>query len=146
MFLSQIAGALMGETVFLSICYSMRTALACPVSFVRYFHLPCNSLSMLYLVPYTALTLAGSDKTAHACAGCFIAPLTFQMFWRSFPIGVPSSEYIAPYANIYRGMAVIGTQVCGFNSLLNLQERCDSEDWHLPGFSRLAVHESAPNK
>lgn len=44
-------------------------------------------------------------------AGCFIAPLTFQMYWKSFPIGVPSSEYIAPYANIYRGMAIIGTQV-----------------------------------
>lgn len=44
-------------------------------------------------------------------AGCFIAPLTFQMYWKSFPIGVPTSEYIAPYANIYRGMAIIGTQV-----------------------------------
>ncbi len=33
------------------------------------------------------------------------------MFWKSFPIGVPSTEYIAPYANIYRGMAVLGTQV-----------------------------------
>lgn len=44
-------------------------------------------------------------------AGCFIAPLTFQLFWHSFPIGDPNSEYKAPFANVYRGMAVIGTQV-----------------------------------
>ena len=45
-------------------------------------------------------------------AGCFIAPLTFQLYWHSFNIGSPTSEYKAPFANIYRGMAVIGTQVC----------------------------------
>jgi len=44
-------------------------------------------------------------------AGCFIAPLTFQLYWHSFNIGDPNSEYKAPFANIYRGMAVIGTQV-----------------------------------
>lgn len=47
----------------------------------------------------------------HACPGCFIAPLTFQMYWRSFPIGDPTGDYKAPYANIYRGMAILGTQV-----------------------------------
>ena len=46
-----------------------------------------------------------------ACSGCVIAPLTFQMYWRSFPIGDPTGEYKAPYANIYRGMAILGTQV-----------------------------------
>ncbi|EIE18748.1 OPT superfamily oligopeptide transporter [Coccomyxa subellipsoidea C-169] len=55
------------------------------------------------------------SQIAGALMGCFIAPLTFQMYWKSFPIGVPSSEYIAPYANIYRGMAIIGTQ--GFGML-----------------------------
>ncbi|BDA49724.1 probable metal-nicotianamine transporter YSL6 [Coccomyxa sp. Obi] len=55
------------------------------------------------------------SQIAGALMGCFIAPLTFQMFWKSFPIGVPSSEYIAPYANIYRGMAILGTQ--GFGEL-----------------------------
>ena len=45
-------------------------------------------------------------------AGCFIAPLTFQLYWHSFDVGSPTSEYKAPFANIYRGMAVIGTQVC----------------------------------
>ncbi len=43
-------------------------------------------------------------------AGCFIAPLTFQLFWHSFDIGNPNAQYKAPFANIYRGMAVIGTQ------------------------------------
>jgi hypothetical protein len=44
------------------------------------------------------------------CAGCFIAPLTFQMYWRSFPIGDLGGLYKAPYANVYRGMAILGTQ------------------------------------
>ena len=44
-------------------------------------------------------------------AGCFIAPLTFQMYWRSFPIGDLGGLYKAPYANVYRGMAILGTQV-----------------------------------
>ena len=47
-------------------------------------------------------------------AGCFIAPLTFQMYWRSFHIGDPGGPYKAPYANIYRGMAILGTQVTAF--------------------------------
>ena len=56
-----------------------------------------------------ALLSVPSVIAAHA--GCFIAPLTFQLFWHSFPIGDPNSEYKAPFANVYRGMAVIGTQV-----------------------------------
>ena len=50
-------------------------------------------------------------KRGRSPAGCFIAPLTFQLYWHSFNIGNPHSEYKAPFANIYRGMAVIGTQV-----------------------------------
>ena len=59
--------------------------------------------------------LQGSNDSplmlCHVLAGCFIAPLTFQLYWHSFKIGDPHSEYKAPFANIYRGMAVIGTQV-----------------------------------
>ena len=52
-----------------------------------------------------------ADRALWLHAGCFIAPLTFQLYWHSFNIGNPTSEYKAPFANIYRGMAVIGTQV-----------------------------------
>ena len=53
----------------------------------------------------------GFDGLLWLHAGCFIAPLTFQLYWHSFDIGDPNSEYKAPFANIYRGMAIIGTQV-----------------------------------
>ena len=53
----------------------------------------------------------GVDGLSWLHAGCFIAPLTFQLYWHSFDIGDPNSEYKAPFANIYRGMAIIGTQV-----------------------------------
>ncbi|KAH7387905.1 hypothetical protein KP509_16G047800 [Ceratopteris richardii] len=47
--------------------------------------------------------------------GCIIAPLTFWLFWNAFDIGDPDGEYKAPYAVIYREMAVIGVQ--GFGAL-----------------------------
>ncbi|CAH9113541.1 unnamed protein product [Cuscuta europaea] len=47
--------------------------------------------------------------------GCIIAPLTFFMFWNAFDIGSPDSPYKAPYAVIYREMAILGTQ--GFSQL-----------------------------
>ncbi|KAG9445905.1 hypothetical protein H6P81_012033 [Aristolochia fimbriata] len=47
--------------------------------------------------------------------GCFIAPLTFWMFWTAFDIGSPDGPYKAPYAVIFRQMAIIGVE--GFSSL-----------------------------
>ncbi|KAK4362879.1 hypothetical protein RND71_018120 [Anisodus tanguticus] len=47
--------------------------------------------------------------------GCVIAPLTFFIFYRSFPVGDPNGEYKAPYALIYRNMAILGVQ--GFSAL-----------------------------
>ena len=43
--------------------------------------------------------------------GCVIAPLTFLMFYKAFPIGVPGTAYPAPYATIYRAMAILGVEV-----------------------------------
>ena len=43
--------------------------------------------------------------------GCIIAPLTFLLFYKAFDIGVPGSAYPAPYATIYRAMAVLGVEV-----------------------------------
>jgi OPT oligopeptide transporter protein len=47
--------------------------------------------------------------------GCVVAPLTFNMFYTAFPVGKEGSAYAAPYATVYRAMAILGTQ--GFGAL-----------------------------
>nr|DAD30503.1 TPA_asm: hypothetical protein HUJ06_009354 [Nelumbo nucifera] len=47
--------------------------------------------------------------------GCVIAPLTFWMFWSAFDIGSPDGPYKAPYAVIFREMAILGVE--GFSEL-----------------------------
>lgn len=47
--------------------------------------------------------------------GCVIAPLTFWLYWSAFDIGTPESPYKAPYAVIYREMAILGVE--GFSEL-----------------------------
>ncbi|KDP41791.1 hypothetical protein JCGZ_26809 [Jatropha curcas] len=47
--------------------------------------------------------------------GCVIAPLTFWLFWTAFDIGAPDGPYKAPYAVIFREMAILGVQ--GFSEL-----------------------------
>lgn len=47
--------------------------------------------------------------------GCILAPLTFWMFWRAFDIGSPDGAYKAPYAVIFREMAILGVE--GFSAL-----------------------------
>uniref|UniRef100_A0A1J3HEJ5 Metal-nicotianamine transporter YSL2 n=1 Tax=Noccaea caerulescens TaxID=107243 RepID=A0A1J3HEJ5_NOCCA len=42
--------------------------------------------------------------------GCVVAPLTFFLFYKAFDVGNPNGEYKAPYAIIYRNMAIIGVQ------------------------------------
>jgi len=54
-------------------------------------------------------------QTLGSAIGCLVGPLTFSLFYRAFPVGVEHSEYPAPYATIYRGMAILGTQ--GFGAL-----------------------------
>ncbi|KAJ7570556.1 hypothetical protein O6H91_01G125500 [Diphasiastrum complanatum] len=44
------------------------------------------------------------------CMGCVLAPLTFWMFWSAFNIGLPDGEYKAPYAVIFRQMAILGVE------------------------------------
>lgn len=50
-----------------------------------------------------------------AIIGCVVAPLCFYMFYKSFELGVPGTLYAAPYATVYRGIAVLGAE--GFSSL-----------------------------
>lgn len=47
--------------------------------------------------------------------GCVIAPLTFWLYWSAFDIGAPDGVYKAPYAVIYREMAILGVE--GFSAL-----------------------------
>ncbi|XP_074581563.1 putative metal-nicotianamine transporter YSL12 [Curcuma longa] len=48
--------------------------------------------------------------------GCVVAPCVFWLFYKAFDdIGIPSSQYPAPFALIYRNMAILG--VDGVSSL-----------------------------
>lgn len=47
--------------------------------------------------------------------GCITAPLSFFLFYKAFDVGNPHGEFKAPYALIYRNMAVIGVE--GFSAL-----------------------------
>lgn len=47
--------------------------------------------------------------------GCIVAPLTFFLFYHAFDVGNPDGEYKAPYALIYRNMAILGVE--GFSAL-----------------------------
>ena len=42
--------------------------------------------------------------------GCIIAPLTFWLYWKGFQLGVPDSTYPAPFAVLYREMAVLAVE------------------------------------
>ncbi|XP_054796848.1 metal-nicotianamine transporter YSL3-like isoform X1 [Prosopis cineraria] len=47
--------------------------------------------------------------------GCVVAPLCFFMFYKAFDVGNPNGEYKAPYALVYRNMAILGVE--GFSAL-----------------------------
>ncbi|KAL2333121.1 hypothetical protein Fmac_014334 [Flemingia macrophylla] len=48
--------------------------------------------------------------------GCIISPCVFWLFYKAFGnLGIPGSEYPAPYAIVYRNMSILG--VDGFSSL-----------------------------
>lgn len=47
--------------------------------------------------------------------GCIIAPLTFLLFYKAFDIGNPDGYWKAPYALIFRNMAILGVE--GFSAL-----------------------------
>lgn len=79
----------------------------------------------------SAATLMGDFRTGYIClaapramfgaqlvgqlAGALVTPLAFMLFYRTGQVNVPGGPYPAPFADIYRGMAVIGTK--GFGAL-----------------------------
>uniref|UniRef100_A0A0D6QT26 Uncharacterized protein n=1 Tax=Araucaria cunninghamii TaxID=56994 RepID=A0A0D6QT26_ARACU len=54
-------------------------------------------------------------QLAGAAMGCIIGPLTFWLFWNAYKIGDPNGPYRAPFAVIYREMAITGVE--GVSSL-----------------------------
>ncbi|EPS58153.1 hypothetical protein M569_16663 [Genlisea aurea] len=67
---------------------------------------------------YLTLTSPRSMLAAQAVGtaiGCIVGPLTFFVFYRSFDVGDPDGVYKAPYAIIYRNMAILGVE--GFSAL-----------------------------
>ncbi|XVF41526.1 hypothetical protein PTKIN_Ptkin01aG0286300 [Pterospermum kingtungense] len=48
--------------------------------------------------------------------GCVVSPCVFWLFYKAFDdLGLPNSQYPAPYAVVYRNMSLLGVQ--GFSSL-----------------------------
>uniref|UniRef100_A0A0C9S916 TSA: Wollemia nobilis Ref_Wollemi_Transcript_9812_2388 transcribed RNA sequence n=1 Tax=Wollemia nobilis TaxID=56998 RepID=A0A0C9S916_9CONI len=47
--------------------------------------------------------------------GCIIAPSTFWLFYKAFPVGQQGGDYPAPYGLIFRNMAILGVE--GFGAL-----------------------------
>lgn len=75
--------------------------------------------------------------------GCVVAPLTFFLFYKAFDVGNPNGEYKAPYALIYRNMAILGVQ--GFSAL---PHHCLQLCYAFFGFAVLAnlVRDLSPKK
>ncbi|KAI3839411.1 hypothetical protein MKX03_016089 [Papaver bracteatum] len=67
-----------------------------------------------YLTYSSAKSMFASQIVGTAM-GCVIAPLTFWLFWTAFDIGDPNGPYKAPYAVIFREMAILGIE--GFSEL-----------------------------
>ncbi|OIW05376.1 hypothetical protein TanjilG_28841 [Lupinus angustifolius] len=47
--------------------------------------------------------------------GCIMSPLIFWFFYKAYTLGDPLGSYPAPYAQVYRGIALLGAK--GFSSL-----------------------------
>jgi OPT family oligopeptide transporter len=54
-------------------------------------------------------------QAAGTLMGCVVAPLTFFLFYEAFDVGNPEGYWKAPYALIYRNMAILGVE--GFDAL-----------------------------
>ncbi|KAL8143579.1 hypothetical protein V2J09_016611 [Rumex salicifolius] len=82
------------------------------------------------------------SQAVGTAVGCVVAPLTFFLFYKAFDVGNPEGEYKAPYALIYRNMAILGVQ--GFSAL---PEHCLQLCYGFFGFAVLTnvTRDLAPN-
>lgn len=67
-------------------------------------HLTCTSPRAMFM-----------SQVIGTAVGCVMAPLSFFLFYKAFDVGNPKEEFKAPYALIYRNMAILGVQ--GFSAL-----------------------------
>ncbi|KAH7513664.1 metal-nicotianamine transporter YSL1 [Ziziphus jujuba] len=67
-------------------------------------HLTCTSPRAMF-----------ASQVIGTAIGCVTAPLSFFLFYKAFDVGNPYGEFKAPYALIYRNMAILGVQ--GFSAL-----------------------------
>ncbi|KAL6874368.1 hypothetical protein ACP4OV_013388 [Aristida adscensionis] len=49
-------------------------------------------------------------QLAGTAMGCVVAPLTFWLYWVAFDVGDPRGAFKAPYAVIFREMAILGVE------------------------------------
>lgn len=86
---------------------------------------------VLKSVLYVSSTLMHDLKTGHltltsprtmllsqaigTAIGCVVSPLTISLFTKAFDVGNPKGEYKAPFAIVFRNMAIIGVE--GFSAL-----------------------------
>ncbi|WCJ26632.1 YELLOW STRIPE like 1 [Euphorbia peplus] len=64
---------------------------------------------------YTSPRAMFASQVIGTMVGCIMAPLSFFLFYKAFDVGNPNGEFKAPYALIYRNMAILGVQ--GFSAL-----------------------------
>lgn len=67
-------------------------------------YLTCTSPKAMFLSQVIGTTL-----------GCVTSPLSFFLFYKAFDVGNPNGEFKAPFALMYRNMAILGVQ--GFSAL-----------------------------
>ncbi|RWR80804.1 metal-nicotianamine transporter YSL2 isoform X1 [Cinnamomum micranthum f. kanehirae] len=78
----------------------------------------CNDLMQDLKAAHLTLTSPRSMLLSQAIGtamACVVAPLSFFLFYKAFDVGNPDGEFKAPYALIYRNMAILGVE--GFSAL-----------------------------
>lgn len=75
--------------------------------------------------------------------GCIVAPLSFFLFYKAFDVGNPDGEFKAPYALVFRNMAIIGVE-----GVSALPRHCLELCYGFFAFAILAnlLRDSLPNK
>ncbi|GAV68722.1 LOW QUALITY PROTEIN: OPT domain-containing protein, partial [Cephalotus follicularis] len=64
---------------------------------------------------YTSPKAMFLSQVIGTAVGCVIAPLSFFLFYKAFDVGNPYGDFKAPFALIYRNMAILGVE--GFSAL-----------------------------
>ncbi|GFS28948.1 YELLOW STRIPE like 1 [Actinidia rufa] len=105
--LATLAGREHGVVAGLARCGLLKSVINISCILMQYF-----KIGNLTLTSPRAMLLSQAIGTAK---GCVVSPLSFFLFYSAFDVGNPNGEYKAPYAVIYRNLAIWGVQ--GFSVL-----------------------------